>query len=247
MCYYDYDDYCEPSEEKQFFEDLKDKFKAILNKDIKAQLDSLQTENQELKDQLAKYKEAEKELREKERKYNWAVNDLKKKVENDFYNRTVVDVLEKIMETSEVWYAEDTPHSRPKCNLCNDKRELVAEFPNGKVRTIKCDCATMDYFYEPVLFTNKSVEFHKSFKEKYYSERKMYFKTKYCNDKTSEEAYSHYCVFKIEEIYDEFNDDVKDYHNKKRYDENIAFRNKEACQQYCDWLNNKDKKMEEQT
>ena len=35
----------------------------------------------------------------------------------------------------------------------------------------------------------------------------------------------------------ESNDDVKEYHEAKRYSEKVAFRNKEACQKYCDWLN----------
>ena len=35
----------------------------------------------------------------------------------------------------------------------------------------------------------------------------------------------------------ESNDDVKEYHEAKRYSEKVAFRNKAACQKYCDWLN----------
>ena len=45
----------------------------------------------------------------------------------------------------------------------------------------------------------------------------------------------------IENIFDDFNDDVIAYHNGKRYGEKIAFRSKEACQKYCDWLNKENK------
>ncbi len=44
-----------------------------------------------------------------------------------------------------------------------------------------------------------------------------------------------------ENYFDGFNDDVIAYHNGKRYGEKIAFRSKEACQKYCDWLNEEKK------
>lgn len=239
MCYYDYDDYCEPSEEELFFDELKEKFKSVLNADVKNQLDNLQRENQELKEQLAEYKAKEDELREKEWKYNWAVKDLKKKVEDEFYNKTIIEALEKIMDESDVWYAERIGHERPKCNLCNEKRELVAEFANGETATIKCACAKEDYYYEPVISTNRSVKLHKSYK---HWQKELYFKKEYRRDKEEARANEYYGEFYIEKLYDVFNDEVKSYHeNTKYYSEYIGFSNKEACQQYCDWLNSKSK------
>lgn len=44
-----------------------------------------------------------------------------------------------------------------------------------------------------------------------------------------------------QKIFLNFDDDVIAYHNGKRYGEKIAFRSKEACQKYCDWLNKENK------
>ena len=41
------------------------------------------------------------------------------------------EVFENLLEDSDVWYAEHVPHMKPKCNLCNKNRELVATYPDG--------------------------------------------------------------------------------------------------------------------
>lgn len=44
---------------------------------------------------------------------------------------------------------------------------------------------------------------------------------------------------KLKKIFDDFTDETKEYHKQKRYGERIAFRSQDACQKYCDWLNEK--------
>ena len=232
--YPDFDDYYDPSEGELFFDEMKEKFREILREDVNSELSRLTKENAELRKIVKEYNDKKMELTRRERDVQYKEDNLKRDVEREFYSKTMDEVFEHLLEDSEVWYAERVPHEKPKCDLCNEEREMIATYPNGEVVKKQCDCAKPTYVYEPVISVNKQIEFHKSYK---YSDKKCYFTKKYKPNKDYAEAYDYYCEFRIEKIYDEFNDEVKECHKAKGYSEKIAFRNKEACQKYCDWLN----------
>ena len=56
------------------------------------------------------------------------------------------EVFEKLLEDSEVWYAERVPHEKQKCNLCNEERKLVAVYPDGETVTKKCNVLAQHIF-----------------------------------------------------------------------------------------------------
>ena len=232
--YPDFDDYYDPSEGELFFDEMKEKFREILHEDVNSELSRLTKENAELRKIVKEYNDKKMELTRRERDVQYKEDNLKRDVEREFYSKTMDEVFEHLLEDSEVWYAERVPHEKPKCDLCNEDREMIATYPNGEVAKKQCDCAKPTYVYEPVISVNKQIKFHKSYK---YSDKKCYFTKNYKPNKDYAEAYDYYCEFRIEKIYDEFNDEVKEYHKAKRYGEKIAFRNEEACQKYCDWLN----------
>ena len=239
---YDFDDYYEPSEGEIFFDEIKEKFREILKEDIDHQISKLTKENEELRKTVKEYNDKKIELARREREVKYKEDNLKRDVENEFYKKTMDEVFEHLLEDSEVWYAEHVPHNKPKCDLCDEERYIIATYPNGEVVKKKCDCAKPTYIYEPVISVNKQIKFHKSYKPRYGDQKKMYFTKDYNPNKDYADAYEYYREFRIENIYDEFNDDAKIYHEEKRYGERVAFRNKDACQNYCDWLNkNKNK------
>ena len=232
--YPDFDDYYDPSEGELFFDEMKEKFREILREDVNSELSRLTKENAELRKIVKEYNDKKMELTRRERDIQYKEDNLKRDVEREFYSKTMNEVFEHLLEDSEVWYAERVPHEKPKCDLCNEEREMIATYPNGEVVKKQCDCAKPTYVYEPVISENKQIKFHKSYK---YSDKKCYFTKNHKPNNDYAEAYDYYSEFRIEKIYDEFNDEVKEYHKAKRYGEKIAFRNKEACQKYCDWLN----------
>ena len=232
--YPDFDDYYDPSEGELFFDEMKEKFREILREDVNSELSRLTKENAELRKIVKEYNDNKMELTRRERDVQYKEDNLKRDVEREFYSKTMDEVFEHLLEDSEVWYAERVPHEKPKCDLCNEEREMIATYPNGEVVKKQCDCAKPTYVYEPVISENKQIKFHKSYK---CSDKKCYFTKNYQPNKDYAEAYDYYCEFRIEKIYDEFNDEVKEYHKAKRYAEKIAFKNKEACQKYCNWLN----------
>ena len=235
--YPDFDDYYDPSEGELFFDEMKEKFREILREDVNSELSRLTKENAELRKIVKEYNDKKMELTRRERDVQYKEDNLKRDVEREFYSKTMDEVFEHLLEDSEVWYAERVPHEKPKCDLCNEEREMIATYPNGEVVKKQCDCAKPTYVYEPVISVNKQIKFHKAYKPRYSDHKKCYFTKNYEPNKDYAEAYDYYSEFRIEKIYDEFNDEVKEYHKAKRYGEKIAFRNKEACQKYCDWLN----------
>lgn len=235
--YPDFDDYYEPSEGEMFFDEMREKFREILREDVNTELSRLTKENAELRKTVKEYNNKTMELARRERDIQYKEDNLKRDVEREFYKKTMEEVFENLLEDSEVWYAEHVPHEKHKCNLCDDERQMIATFPNGEVVKKWCDCSKPTYVYEPVISVNKQIKFHKALNPNYSSEKKCYFKRFYERNKDYAEAYDYYSEFKIENVYDEFNEDVKVYHESMGYGEKVAFRNKESCQKYCDWLN----------
>ena len=237
--YPEYDDYYEPSEGEIFFDEMKEKFRDLLREDVNSELSRLTKENAELRKTVKEYNDKKMELDRRARDIQRKEDNLKRDVEKEFYSKTMDEVFEHLLEDSEVWYAEQIPHKQPKCDLCNEVRKMIATYPDGKIVTKQCDCARPTYVYEPVISVNKQIKFHKAYKPKYSSDKRCYFTKNYSPNRDYAEAYEYYSEFRIENIFDEFNDEVKEYHKAKRYGEKVAFRNKEACQKYCDWLNEK--------
>lgn len=243
MSYFDEEDFYEPSEGELFFDEMKEKFREILCEDVNSELSRLTKENAELRKTVKEYNDKKMELSRRERDIQYKEDNLRRDVEKEFYNKTMEEVFEHLLEDSEVWYAEHIPHEKPKCNLCNEERKLIATYPNGEIVKKQCDCARPIYVYEPMISVNKQIKFHKAYKPRYMDHKKCYFTKNYRPNKDYAEAYDCYNEFRIENIFDEFNDDVKEYHETKRYNEKVAFRNKESCQKYCDWLNEKQKEQ----
>ena len=243
MSYYDEEGFYEPSEGELFFDEMKEKFREILREDVNSELSRLTKENAELRKTVKEYNDKKMELSRRERDIRYKEDNLRRDVEKEFYNKTMEEVFEHLLEDSEVWYAEHIPHEKPKCNLCNEERELIAAYPNGEIVKKQCDCARPIYVYEPMISVNKQIKFHKAYKPRYSEHKRCYFTKNHRPNKDNAEAYDCYSEFRIENIFDEFNDDVKEYHETTRYGEKVAFRNKEACQKYCDWLNEKQKEQ----
>ena len=240
--YSDYDDYYEPSEEEIFFNELKEKFKETLKADVRQKIENLKEENKNLRKEINEYKSKEKELKGKEGYLRHREENYKREVENDFYKKTIEEVFEKLLQDSDVWYAEFVSHMKPKCNLCDKNRELVAIYPDDTITKKSCKCSEKIYSYEPVISHNREIKFHKAYNPIYSCDKKIYFKTNYKPNKSHADTYDYYSEFRIEKIFDKFSDDVKLYDSQKRYGEKIGFRNEKACQEYCDWLNIKMRK-----
>ncbi|MDD2496194.1 MAG: hypothetical protein PHE29_13510 [Tissierellia bacterium] len=239
MSYYEYDTgYYEPSELDILLDEYIEKMKSVLLGSVQQEIESLRKENTELKEKEKGFIDRERQLSYKERDLKNKADNLKREVENEFYNKTVTENLEKVLDTIDVYYAGVEYKQGKKCNLCNDNRELVAIFPNGTEQHKRCDCAKEYRFYTPMMSTNKMLKI-KQRKGQYNYPKRFIFESSYKANPRDDYDYG-YDSFKLIYFFDKFGEDVKGTHKNRGYGENIAFYNEKACKKYCDWLNDKE-------
>jgi len=236
--YDDYENYYEPSEVDCLLDEFKEKCKEHLLPNIKVEIDSLKQENNRLELKNDEYKKRENEITNKERDLKYKEDNLKKEVINEFYKTNIGDVLKQYVEDCEIWFADTENYQNRKCNLCNEERELIATFPNGKTTKTDCACAKILSRYVPSLSIITMIKFYKK-DSRYTSDRKFYITSTYSPDTSSNHYNDDYAYqeFKIYHVVDEFNEGIIDLHTNKSYGEKLGFRRKEECQKYCDWLN----------
>ena len=237
MDYDEFENYYEQSEVDQLVEEFKDKIREHLLPNIREEIERLNKLNFELKQKNEKYKKRESEINAKERDLKYKEENLKREVEKEFYESNIGDTLKDYIEKSEVYFADSKGLRQDKCSLCNGKRKLVANFPNGKTTETNCDCSNLIHKFVPEASELSLIKFNKR-DSRYQSERKFYISKTYIPSKESSyrDDYS-YNEFKLCQIVNEFNEDSKGLHETKEYGTKIGFKTKEECQKYCDWLN----------
>ena len=239
MGYWDYEEpYWEPSEADILFDDVKNKLLDAVKSSIKADMEALKTRNEYLKQRNKELEQHARNLATKERELQYKAENIEREIERKFYEKAVDNILSKAVEESCVYFAQNTPHSRPKCDLCNDKRELVHTWPSGKTVSTRCECSDSDYWFEPaeaVITTLKYSMRH----SRYQSERCYAVNTYY--KPFGADGYDDYDYreFKITYVVDEFTEETKNLHNDLGWRNHIGFKTQEECQKYCDWLNEK--------
>lgn len=227
----DYDYEFEPSEADELFDEIKNKLIDRASQAIKDEISKLRERNKYLEDltdkqqgQLTKY---EQENRQRE----WTEERIRKEIERDYLNKKVIDIIRPFVESKELWAAIYQRVLGDKCDLCNENRELVHEFPNGVIAKAPCTCNKGEYLYCPEkvdvdAFRYKSTN----------SNRLTYVKIYFADE----------CKIESRRVYSEFGDEIiAEADTKPRWMEYI-FDNEDACKQYCDWLNEK-RRMEKIT
>ena len=235
--YDDFEDYYEPSEVDQLVEEFKDKVREHLLPNIREEIERLNKENNDLRNKNEEYRKRESEIGNKERDLKYKAENLKREVEREFYQSNIGDTLKDYIDKAEVWFADQKGFPQEKCSLCNDKRKLVANFPNGKTTETNCDCSNLVHIFAPETSELSLIKFNKR-DGHYQSDRKFYLSRSYIPSKNSSyrDEYS-YNEFKLYQIVDEFNNITIELHEAKEYSTKIGFKTKEECQKYCDWLN----------
>jgi hypothetical protein len=239
MSYWDYEEpYWEPSEADELFDEVKSKLINAAKDSIKSDMEYLRSENKRLIERNKELENKAYEVSKKERDLKYKADNLRREVEREFYKTSIEDVFKDALEKHTLWFADNKPHTRPKCDKCNSDRNWVLTWPNGELSTKQCDCARLDYWYEPqeTFITTLTYRIRDS---NYQSER--YYRLDESHQNTSSSRYDSYSYekFGIQFVYDEFCDDVIEKHDQLGWNKYIGFKTKEECQKFCDWLNKK--------
>lgn len=239
MGYWDYDEpVWEPSEADELFDELKSKLIDAAKDSLKSDMESLKSRNEYLEKRNKELESKAWSVEQKERDLEYKSQNLRREVEKEFYKTAIEDLFKDAIEKSQLWFANNKPHIKPKCDKCDADRNWVLTWPNGEKTTKQCDCSKPDYWYEPQE-TWIDVLKYKVKDSNYQSERYYRLEQSYQNTGQSRwEDYS-YNEFRIQFVYDKFCDDVIEKHELLGWKKYIGFKSKEECQKYCDWLNEK--------
>lgn len=245
MSYWDYEEpIWEPSEADELFDEIKSKLVDAAKNSLKNDIESLKSRNEYLEKRNKELEDKAWEVSQKESNLEYKAQNLRREVEREFYKTAIDDLFKDILEKSQLWFADNKPHEKPKCDKCNADRNWILTWPDGTTSSKQCTCAVPDYWYEPeetwidyIRYTVKD--------SNYQSERYYRLDCKYqCTGKSRYNDYS-YGDFGIQFVYNKFCDDVIEKHNQLSYCKHIGFTSKEECQKYCDWLNKQKGKKDE--
>jgi hypothetical protein len=220
MSYYD-DYYEEPNEFEMQIEEFKDSLKKAVKQEYQQEIESLRKENESLREIKNNFEKIKREYAQKENELEFKKRDLANQVRRERLSSLMIDF-------QVILYSPKTIRQiLPKCNKCDDKRQIHFKSPSGKDMTESCECDKKPLLYRPLEYRCHEFKLD-SYKNN--NSLCMWFK------EHKEKDYDYY----TDTTYVDYI-----YRNDKTYDEllnmkkSIFFRNIEECQKYCDWLNNK--------
>lgn len=229
MSYYDYEDYYEQSEFDEKVEEFKDYLRKSVKKETQKLIEKLQKENAELRKVRDNWNELKCGYEEKVRQFEWQVEQEKLNAKR----MRLEELFDAVNMNVILYRAEGYCVRKPKCNKCDPKRKIYFLSPSGKDFTEDCECAKSYYKYAPTSY--------------YLSE----FRVKRENDDNSLPFFMWFEKYKDSEEEDgytyESSDLCRNIYNGETFEEveknkNVFyFREKKKCQEYCDWVNRKNK------
>lgn len=235
--YWDYEEpVWEPSEADELFDEMKSKLIEAAKSSLKNDMESLKRRNEYLEKRNKELEEKAQEVSRKESDLESISRNIWREVEREFYQTAIDDLFKDAIEQSQLWFADNKPHEKPKCDKCDENRNWVLTWPDGTTTSKKCTCSQPDYWYEPqetwidtLKYKIKDSDYQS---ERYYRLDKSY---QYTGD--SRFDYCSSIDFGILFVYDKFCEDVIYKNEQPGYGKKIGFKSKEECQKYCDWLN----------
>lgn len=237
MGYWDYEEpMWEPSEADELFDEIKSKLIDAAKDSLKNDMAYLKSHNEYLERRNKELEDKAQEVLSKESDLEYKSRNLRREVEKEFYKTAIDDLFKDVLEKSQLWFADNKPHEKPKCDKCDENRNWVLNWPDGTTTSKRCTCSQPDYWYEPeetwidyIRYTVKDSNYQS---ERYYRLDKRY----QCTGESRWNDYS-YEDFGIQFVYDKFCDDTIEKYKQLKYGKHIGFKSKEECQKYCDWLN----------
>ena len=128
---------------------MKSKLVEAAKASLKNDMESLKSRNEYLEKRNKELEEKAQEVSRKESDLDYKSRNLRREVEKEFYKTAVDDLFKDVIEQSQLWFADNKPHEKPKCDKCDENRNWVLTWPDGGTVSKKCTCSQPDYWYEP--------------------------------------------------------------------------------------------------
>jgi hypothetical protein len=221
MGYWDEEFYNEPSEFDQQVDEFKKSLMNAVKKEFLDEMGKLQSENsklQTIKDSWEDLKSSyEQKTYELEQAKSKALTEAKRLV-----------LAELIKDYQLILYKADTEYiKKPKCNNCDNARQLHFKTPGGKDVTTNCDCNDSITKYIPSSHLVYEFRLDTSYKKQlivWYKQLKSDF-----------HGEDYFQIDSSTNVPETIYDNSMEYGNLKSWQ--TYFKTEDECQKYCDWLN----------
>ena len=230
MSYYDYEDYYgEPSEFEQQIDEFKDSLFNAVKQEHQDKMEQLAKENNELQEVKKNWKSLESEYKSKIRE----LENEKTKLELNAKRMRLEELFEGEFNTI-LYSPDDICVYTCKCNKCDNDRKINFLSPLGKEMKEDCECgkAYRKYTVKPYYCSEFRVNRHKKDGE---MPLLMWYK-RYRDYDSDYDGYTYDDSDLVKKIYSP-DMDYETIFNDYKY--SIYFRNEDDCQNYCEWLNDK--------
>nr|DAG74996.1 MAG TPA: hypothetical protein [Caudoviricetes sp.] len=209
------------------FDEKVEEFKEALRADIKRETQELIEKLQKELDELKDYKENKLEI---ERNYHDEIAKMAKAeadIERKYRDMRLYELFDEFCVAG--WKVA-TRYEQPeeKCDKCDENGDITFYSPQGIRYTEQCKCRKeiAVHFPEETKLVIIQAD-NKSWREDEFYYRKV---------KGESESFCEYVDCKLVKNSDFTPEDINRYHT--------VFANKEDCEKYCEWLNNKEKNNE---
>lgn len=226
----DDDEFYEPSEAEAKLREITDMLKGAVRQEVKDELERLRRENAELQQYKDKQEENDARLAQ-------ALDEFKaekEKIERTVKRARIRELLGEYIVGG--WVVQRVYTEKPKCDKCNEKREIVYYTPRGKERRESCECAEATLSYRVQTTELIEIETMKSFGELKWLRVYYTAPTIWKDGREGEES-----IERTSKVYDgKPFDEIADY-----WCTSIVFFDEAKAQEFCDYLNNKERENSE--
>jgi len=226
--WYDEEDFYEPSEFDMQIEELKNSLRKSVKQEILDKISQLEKDNAELTDIKENWEAKIRELENLKSELNIKISQA----ENEVKKARLYEIIKPFTETAwAVQYKYEYIHD--KCEKCDKDGYIHYKSPRGRDQTEKCECREQKCIYYPVEAERFEIS---QFIPKHRKNSDVYLYFRYSRNKNCDgDETDQYTFCETSEIYQ-----WQKYEDISVYD-GIIFFDKEECQKFCDYLNNKKK------
>lgn len=232
MSYYSYygeEPYYEPTPADEIFCEAKQKLEDCLKESIKYKLTATMEENKQLKEENDKMRKKVRDIEWKEKN----IEQREKDMERNVLRRKFSEMLKPLEERSQIYRANYSYVRDEKCSKCNDDRKLEYKTPRGKLAYEDCACNTSYKVWD--------VEKADIIRLDLYKDRNYPYSLSVTPKYDGASYDDMYCKFELKTFVENLDDTDMNFNIEEFDYEEVAFKNKEDCQKFCDYLNKKEK------
>lgn len=228
--YEDFSPYSEeiykPIEVEEKLNEIKSILKEAVREDLLTELATLRKENERLREYERTADANDAKLAKELQK----LASERKKLEKNVKNMRIRELFGDFISTA--WCVQTIYNEKPKCDKCNDKRQLEYKTPRGVTMHENCECSEKLIHYEPKQTELIEIQSCERFGENEIIRTYYTAGTLGTTGKVIEDS-----VQRTSLVYN-----GRPFKELKGYNKSCCiFLDKAKCEEYCDYLNNKEK------